>query len=53
MTREPADVTFGAVGGGVLLATGAAVVLIIYAMIALVEVLPDSLAAQELLRLAN
>ena len=52
MTREPADVTFGAIGGGVILAAGAAVVLIIYAMIALVEVVPASLAAQEFLRLA-
>jgi hypothetical protein len=52
MTFHPADTTFVATTGGVLLVTAAGVALIVYSMLALIELLPAQLPAQSLVGLA-
>jgi hypothetical protein len=46
MRRGPEDLTFGATAGGVMLATGAAVALIIYALLTLLPLLSSGPAQQ-------
>lgn len=51
MTREPGHITFGATAGGAMLVTAAAVALILYATLTLLELIRPSLVTQDLLRL--
>jgi hypothetical protein len=48
MRRGPEDLTFNATAGGIFLATSVAAMLIIYALLTFVALLPPS-AAQQLL----
>jgi hypothetical protein len=46
MRRGPEDVTFSATAGGIFIATSVAVMLIIYALVTFVALLPPSAAKQ-------
>ena len=58
MRRGPEDITLGATAGAVMLATTAAIALVIYAMLTVVYLVPSSLVApsplvaQDVVRLA-
>ena len=58
MRRGPEDITLGATAGAVMLATTAAIALVIYAMLTVVHLVPSSLVApsplvaQDVVRLA-
>lgn len=52
MTGEPKDLAFRATASCVLLTTGAALALIVYAVLAIVHLVPPSLIGEELVRLA-
>ena len=58
MRRGPEDITLGATAGAVMLATTAAIALVIYAMLTVVHLVPSSLVvpsplvAQDFVRLA-
>jgi hypothetical protein len=45
--------TLGATAGGVMLATGAAIALVIYAILTVVHLVPPSLVAEDLVRLVH
>ena len=52
MSRVPEDRTFDAIAGCVMMATGAAVALVIYAMLTLVHLVPAPGVVQDMVRLA-
>jgi len=52
MRRRPEDITLGTTACGVMLATGVAIMFVIYAMLTVIGLLPSSLVTQNLVRLA-
>jgi hypothetical protein len=51
MRRRPEDMTLDATAGGIMLATGAAIALVIYAMLTVLHLVSPSLVAEDLVRL--
>ena len=52
MRRRPEDITLGTTACGVMLATGVAIMFVIYAMLTVIGLLPSSLVTQNVVRLA-
>ena len=53
MTRRPEDVTLSATTSFVMVATSVALVLIVYALLTFVGLLPSSLSTQDIVEMFN